>query len=341
MKIRPRLTLALVVLSVACATKNAPTTVAAKEEKLDAYAEFRKGDTLVIDGQRLRWQPKAKFKGAGAAKDFNSVPLGYEAVARGTRQPDGVLLATELEVKPNGTQAFETDVRDATAEMEATWVKAGHVVEAGADGKDVDMGALHTTGPDVARVRGIVARLVPPYLRASDFRVYVVENKDWNAFACANGMIVVYDSLLHATNDDEMAIVLGHELTHATYEHSRKQFASSMRLQLITLGLLAGVSGGDPTKASKLASLAGGFALTTLQNGYSRDHEDQADRVGLRYAYEGGFNVRQGPALWNRFAEKYGSQDAVTNYFFGDHSSAEARVRNLNREIALNYQTPR
>ena len=66
--------------------------------------------------------------------------------------------------------------------------------------------------------------------------------------------------------------------------------------------------------------------------------EDQADRVGLRYAYEGKFDVKKGPALWNRFAEKYGSQDAVTNFFFGDHSRAQVRAKNLTREIELNYR---
>ena len=153
-------------------------------------------------------------------------------------------------------------------------------------------------------------------------------------------MIVVYDSLLHATNDDEMAIVLGHELTHATHEHSRKNYSSSMKVGI--LGAIAGAAlAGKSGKAADLAALGGALTLSAVQNGYGREKEDQADRVGLRYAFEGGFDVRQGPKLWNRFAEKYGSQDAVSNFFFGDHSRAEVRARNLTREIALNYSTAR
>src|SRR5262249_55199177 len=144
------------------------------------------------------------------------------------------------------------------------WLKAGHVVETDAKGKEVDMGRLHPNGPDVDRVRGIITRLIPPYLKPSDFRVYVVENKDWNAFACANGMIVVYDSLLHATNDDEMAIVLGHELVHATHEHSRKEFKSSMFMQLLALGALTGAGKGDPNKAGAVVGLASGFTMNTF-----------------------------------------------------------------------------
>jgi Zn-dependent protease with chaperone function len=312
-------------------------TAAPKEEELKAYAEWRQGDLLIVDGQRVRWRPKAKFKGSGPAKDFTSIPLGYEVNVKGVRQEDGVIIANQVEAKPNGSALFEGDAKAATNEMEAMWLKAGAVTEPDKDGKMVSMGKLHTSGADVDRVRGIVARLVPPYLKPSDFRVYTVENKDWNAFACANGMIVVYDSLLHATSDDEMAIVLGHELVHATHEHTRKQMKGGLKLSLPALAASAALSGKD----SRTAQALGAGAMVTfsaIQSGYSREAEDQADRVGLRYAYEGKFDVRKGPSLWNRFAEKYGSQDAVTNFFFGDHSRAEARAKNLTREIALNYR---
>jgi len=311
-----------------------------KEEKFEAYAEWRKTDLLIVDGQRVRWQSTAKFKGSGAARNFTSIPMGFEVNVKGRRQPDGVLLATELEAKPNGNALFEGDAKAATSAMEAEWLKAGQIVETGPDGKKVSMGKLLTSGADVDRVRRIVARLVPPYLKPSAFRVYVVENKDWNAFACANGMIVVYNALLHATTDDEIAIVLGHELVHTTHEHSRKQIKSSMGLQGLALGVALGVSagGGDPSTAAKAAGLASNLALSAIQNGYGRDAEDQADRAGLRYAFEGGFDVNKGPSLWNRFAEKYGSQDKVTNFFFGSHSRAVDRARNLTREIAVNYK---
>jgi len=308
-----------------------------REEKFEAYAEWRKGDLLIVDGQRIRWQPKAKFKANGAAKNFATVPLGYEVNVKGTREPDGAILAKEVEAKPNGNALFEADVKAATAEMEAMFLKEGAVVEPDKDGKLVKVGKLHTSGPDVDRVRGIVARLVPPYLKASDFRVYVAENKDWNAFACANGMIVVFDSLLHATNDDEIAIVLGHEIAHATHEHSRKQMKSSMKLSLPAVFAGAALAGKD-SKAAQALGAGAAVTFSAIQSGYSRDHEDQADRAGLRYAYEGGFDVNQGPKLWKRFAEKYGSQDQVSNFFFGSHSTAEARVKNLTREIELNYK---
>jgi Zn-dependent protease with chaperone function len=335
---KPLLILSACALAVAITTAFQPAAV---PEKFSGYAEWRRNSALIIDGQRVTLTAKGKFKGDNVARSMATVPLGYEASGKGTRLVDGTLAATDLEVKPNGNALFESDVKQATAAMEAKWLAAGKVVETDSKGKEVSMGELHRSGPDVDRVRRIVDRLIPPYLKASDFRAYVVTNKDWNAFACANGMIVVYDALLHESDDDEMAIVLGHELVHATHEHSRKEFKSSMFLQLAVVGALAGAGHGDPNKANAVLGLASGFAMTTIVNGYSRDAEDQADRVGLRYAFEGGFDVRKGPPLWDKFAKKYGDQAGAANFFFGNHSSAEARAKNLRREIALNYPSAR
>ena len=328
-----RVALAIAVLGLVIAPR---FQARANQETLNAYAEFRKGDTLIIDGQRVKWRQGAKFKGQGNVKNFDQVPLGWEAVVKGVRQPDGSILADELQVKPNGTQAFEKDVKNATDQMEQQWLKAGHITQQDSSGKEVNEGALHTSGPDVDRVHGVIGKLIPSYLKASDFRVYVAENKDWNAFACANGMIVVYDALLHDTNDDELAIVLGHELTHATHEHSRKNYSSSMKVGIFGAvggALLAGKTG----MGANVAQLGAALTLNAVQNGYGRDKEDQADRVGLRYAYEGGFDVQQGPKLWNRFAQKYGSQSGAVNFFFGNHSTAEVRAKNLQVEIQHNY----
>jgi Zn-dependent protease with chaperone function len=256
---------------------------------------------------------------------------------KGLRQPDGSLQATEITATPNGMQAFEKDVIDATNQMEQQWLKAGAVTEQDKDGKTVSMGKLHTSGPEVDRVRNIANRLFPPYLDKSKFRVYVVENKDWNAFACANGMIVVYDSLLKDTNDDEMAIELGHELVHATHELSRKQIKSGMKWA--PLGIGAALLGQKSGLGSQAAGAGIALGVGAVQNGYSRDFEDQADIVGLRYAYEGKFDVTQGPKLWDRFAKKYGDSDKVTNVLFGNHSRAVDRARNLTQQIAWNYAT--
>jgi predicted Zn-dependent protease len=79
------------------------------------------------------------------------------------------------------------------------------------------------------------------------------------------------------------------------------------------------------------------LALTAFDSRYSRNQEDQADRVGLRYAYEGGFDVSEGPRLWERFRGKYGNGNKVTNFFFGGHSRPSDRIKTIRRELAINY----
>ena len=139
-------------------------------------------------------------------------------------------------------------------------------------------------------------------------------------------------------NDDEVAIVIGHEVAHATHEHSRKQFKKDMLIQLAALGVAViadeTIKSEGKATAVQIAALIG---ATAWQSGYGRTHEDQADRVGLRYAYEGGFDPSQGPLLWERFAKKYGDVPKIINFFLGDHSVAKDRARNLSRELALNY----
>jgi predicted Zn-dependent protease len=165
----------------------------------------------------------------------------------------------------------------------------------------------------------------------------VIENKEWNAFAMGNYSIYVFTGLLDDMDDDEVAIVLGHELVHASHEHSRKQFKRDMWIQLLALGALGAASTIDDDKAQAIAGLVVVAGASAWQSGYGRGMEDQADRVGLRYAYEAGYDITKGPRLWNRFAKKYGEGNKVANFFFSDHSQSAARATKLEKEIAFNY----
>jgi Zn-dependent protease with chaperone function len=226
-------------------------------------------------------------------------------------------------------------VLEATSAMELQWVRNGSV-QLGEGDKPA---RLFERGAEVERVRRIMTRLTPPYVSGDAVRTRVVERPDWNAFAMGNGAVFVHTGLLRDMSDDELAVILGHELAHYTHEHSRRGMKRAFIVQLIAAGVaVAAESAVDSDKAKAVIGLAGVFSVLALTNGYGRDLEDQADRVGLRYAYEGGFDVQQGPRVWQRFREKYGEQNRLANFFFSNHSQAGARQRNLEREIALNYR---
>jgi Zn-dependent protease with chaperone function len=305
-------------------------------DKVDGYAEWHLGDCLIADGQKVCPAPGCRLKGKDEAKAFETIPLGYEIKAKGTRQPDGSLLAREIEAKPNGSSMFEGEIRAATDQVEAQARTRGRFSE-GEGGDEANVGRLIESGPRVDRVSHIVETLLPPYIEPGAVRVYLIENDEWNAFAMGNYSIYVFTGLLEDMDDDEIAIILGHELVHATHEHSRKQFKRDMWVQLLTLGALGAASTIDDDTNQAIAGLVVLAGTSAYRSGYGRGMEDQADRVGLRYAYEAGYDITKGPRLWNRFATKYGEGNKVANFFFGDHSLAAARAAKLEKEIALNY----
>jgi Zn-dependent protease with chaperone function len=317
-----------------------PAAAASQTVKVNGYLDFRKPGYLIVDAQRIQVGAKTKFNGGGKAKSLAQIPIGYEIKATGTREKDGTVVAKSIEAKPNGMAMFEAEVLQGTAEAEQSFLKARKVYDTKPDGSEVIVGALHDSGPQVDRCRHIIDRLLPTYVDPKQVRVYVVDNKDWNAMAMANYSIYVYSGLMADMDDDEMAIVLGHELAHATHEHSRRQAKAStfsgIAGQAAVLG--AGMIHNDLGKAA--AQEAASLGVTTFGNVYSREYEDQADRVGLRYVYEAGYDYKKAPALWRRFADKYGDSDKVTNFFFGNHSLSAKRADELTREIENNYKDP-
>jgi Zn-dependent protease with chaperone function len=304
--------------------------------KLDSYAEWRRPGELIVDGQRVRVDGLTKWKGKFARLD--DVPLGFEVRVQGVRQPDGWVLAREIDVRPNGAALFETDVQKGTDDLEGLWLRAGAAFEGDGRGNKKVIGDIERDGARVGRVERLVRRMVPSYVDQSKVRVYVIDNKEWNAMAMGNGAVWIFDGIMKDMTDEELAIVVGHELAHYTHEHSRRQMRKGIWAQMGGLAALLAAEAIDHDAARAAAQLGTVLGMTAWMSGYGRDLEDQADRVGLRYAYEAGFDISRAPHVWQRFLEKYGESDRLTNFFFSDHSLASARRKNLELEIRNNYR---
>jgi Zn-dependent protease with chaperone function len=334
------------VITIIAATLSVPLSAGASSAtgsnglELQGYAEYHHPEILIVDGQRVVANDKTRIEVSpkGKVPSLDAVPLGFEVKVKGQRQKDGTVLASKVEAKPNGMAMFEADVLAATNQVERTWVDAGEVYEEGPRGKKQVVGKIEEDGPEVARVQRIMEKLVPPYVNAESLRVRVVDTKEWNASAMGNGAIWVYGGLLQDMSDDELAIILGHELAHYTYEHSRRGAKKAMWGQLAGIAGMVGAQSIDSSAGRTAASMGALLSLAAWQSGYSRDMEDQADRVGLRYAYEGGFDVSKGPELWQKFRKKYGEESTFSNFFFGSHSRPSDRIRNLEWELRLNYR---
>lgn len=310
------------------------TALAQKNETVSGYAEWLKAGVLIVDGQRITVDPRTRYSGDATA-DLAAFPLGAEVEVQGIRSADGTFVARAIQAKRNSVGLLERDLRDAADAAEREWLTA-RAIE---DPDDPDGGgAVYLRGREVSRVRAIADRLIPPYLNPSEFRVYVVENDDWNAFAMANGSIWVYTGLLTAMDDDELAVVIGHELAHVTHEHSRRDSKKSLWINALALAVNLAAEQIDGGKTRAAVQAAAFVSALAARSAFGRQSEDQADRVGLRYAYEGGFDVTRAPGVWRRFAEKYGSGNRVVNFFIDDHSRAPVRAAHLDQQLAWNYQ---
>jgi Zn-dependent protease with chaperone function len=236
-----------------------------KEDKISGYAEFRHGDTLMVDGQRV--------VSGGKAKKVADIPLGYEVKVTGKRDASGVLVASKVESKPNKMDGSEQEIIAASDQAEKTWVDKKMMFEPADSGKIIKIGDILESGPYVERARRITDKLRPSYIPAEAIRVRAVQTDQWNASAMANGAVWVFTGLMDEMDDDEMAIVLGHELTHYTHEHIRRQVSKGSLAQILGVGASVGLSMIKNPTAQQLGALGGQLGLSALMSGYSREYE--------------------------------------------------------------------
>jgi len=163
--------------------------------------------------------------------------------------------------------------------------------------------------PQVQRLRRIANNIIPHAARWNQraaqwpWEVNLIGSQEVNAFCMPGGKIAFYSGLLSKLKltDDEVAIVMGHEIAHALREHGRERMAKSglanIGAKLAGVGLSA-LLGTDP----HLTSAATGGVANLAMLKFSRDDETEADLVGLDIAARAGYDPRAGIALWQKMS---------------------------------------
>ena len=188
--------------------------------------------------------------------------------------------------------------------------------------------------PQLKRLRAIAARLIPytaqwnPDSRKWKWEVNLIGSKQINAWCMPGGKIAFYTGILDQLqlNDDEVAMIMGHEMAHALREHSRERLAKSkatgmglsVASQLLGLGQLGDVA----------ANL--GTQLLTLK--YGRDDETEADLVGLEIAARGGFKPEASVQLWKKMLGATGGGKGQLS-FLSTHPSGNNRIQELEANL--------
>jgi predicted Zn-dependent protease len=158
----------------------------------------------------------------------------------------------------------------------------------------------------------------------------VEDDKTINAFCLPGGKIAFYTGIFPiAANDAGLAIIMGHEVSHALARHGAERVSQGMAAQLGQVLLGAALSQADP-EVQKTAMAAYGLGVNVgILLPYSRDHESEADRIGLMLAAQAGYDPREGPEVWRRMAQRAGG--GGTPEFLSTHPSHETRIENMNQ----------
>ncbi|HTF35440.1 MAG TPA: M48 family metalloprotease [Myxococcota bacterium] len=185
--------------------------------------------------------------------------------------------------------------------------------------------------PQLAAYVGAVGeRLVRVSVRPDQhFEFHVVDMQEPNAFALPGGYVYVSRGLLAISNsEDELANVLGHEIGHVLARHAAQRETRALPGSFLTglTALAAGIVGGS--QAAALVGSIGQTATSGLLAAYSRDQEQEADKLGQELAARAGY----GPAGMTAFLTTlerettYEAKGSRRASFFDSHPSTPERV---------------
>ena len=185
----------------------------------------------------------------------------------------------------------------------------------------------------------VARRLQPPEVYARiPFRVRVLSNPRLNAFAFPNGVVYVHTGLLaRLDNEAQLAVLLGHEMTHATHRHAVKEFRETKNKRAWLAGVQATL-GGVPGIGG-LAGALGEVGATAAVTGYSRDLERQADVEGLRRAVAAGYDPAEAPKLFTLLERDAQQEKVQAPLFYATHPRLRERTETVEEMVRTDYRS--
>jgi predicted Zn-dependent protease len=192
-------------------------------------------------------------------------------------------------------------------------------------------------------------RLTPDNVRAAGgpgFKFAVLRDPTLNAFAMPNGRIYLHTGLLaRLDNEAQLAMILGHEMTHVTHRHALSFTRDARNKQILytILGVAASIGiavaagsrarAGDPIGAAVLSQTANAVLGLGLQlaaiasiNGYGRDLERDADAVGMENLVHAGYDPAEAARVFEILRKESQDRGPLETFFFGSHPRLEERL---------------
>ncbi len=191
-------------------------------------------------------------------------------------------------------------------------------------------GTLNTDPALTRRVRAISDRIIPQTraFRADapgwKWEVNTITSDELNAFCMPGGKIMFYSGLIKRLNlsDDEIAVVMGHEIAHALREHSREQVSQAIAAQAV-IGVGAALLG----LGTGATNLTGSVYEALIASRFSRVDETESDRIGLELSARAGYDPRAGITLWQKMIKASGGN--APPEFLSTHPAGANRIREI------------
>jgi len=185
-----------------------------------------------------------------------------------------------------------------------------------------------TSNEQLQRLRYIAERIIPftegcnPRARQWKWEVNLIGSTELNAFCMPGGKIAFYIGILDKLklSDDEVAMIMGHEVAHALLEHARERMGKNMATRGV-LEIGAALFGlGD------LGRMAAGAGAQFLTLKFSRDDESEADALGLILAARAGYNPAAGVTLWQKMMQ---ASKGAPPKFLSTHPPGADRIADI------------
>ena len=187
-----------------------------------------------------------------------------------------------------------------------------------------------TSGPEFDLVSGVAARLARATGKDFKWAVSVVRSPQVNAFCLPGGKIVVYTGILPvAKNPAGLATVMGHEMAHATLRHGSERMFKQKATQTLMTGVQFSLGDMSYEQQRAVMGAIGAGAQYGILMPFGRDHESEADRVGLSYMARAGYDPTEAVAFWERMSETGGQQPLEFMSTHPSHGTRVARLKEL------------
>lgn len=191
---------------------------------------------------------------------------------------------------------------------------------------------LPANHPQVIRLKAIAKRLIPfTYewnARANQWQweVIALKSDEVNAFCMPGGKIAFYTGILDQLklSDDEVAMIMGHEMAHALREHARERMGKTAATN-VGANLLSSLFGLGSTGDVVLGI---GSQLVSMK--FGREDESESDLIGMELAARAGYNPTAGVSLWQKMAA---ASKGAPPQFMSTHPSSNTRIKDIQNTL--------